>query len=82
MTDFSGSPLSNGAISVIPGIKDAVVSGDVSNLESVELDTGKTNFKWPNNAQVVPKEVFGYRAIVVPDGFLVPGHKDGGVYVV
>ena len=44
MTEFSGSPLSNGAISVIPGIKDAVISGDVSSLESVKLDTGKTKF--------------------------------------
>ena len=31
---------------------------------------------------MVPHEVFGFRAIVVPDGFLVPGHKDGGVYVI
>ena len=82
VTDFSGSPLSNGAVSVIPGIRDAVVAGDVSSLQPTRLDTGKINFQWPNNAQVVPREVFGFRAIVVPDGFLVPGHKDGGVYVI
>ena len=32
--------------------------------------------------QVVPHDVFGFNAIVVPDGFLVPGHSDGGVYVI
>lgn len=32
--------------------------------------------------QVVPFDVFGERAIVVPDGFLVPGKSDGGVYVI
>jgi len=32
--------------------------------------------------QVVPDDVFGFRAIVVPDGFLVPGHSNGGVYIV
>jgi hypothetical protein len=32
----------------------------------------------------VPTEVFGSKisAFVVPDGFLVPGHANGGVYVV
>lgn len=29
----------------------------------------------------MPWDVFGFRAILVPDGFLVPGHSDGGVYV-
>ena len=74
--------MSKGAVSVISGIKEAVIAGDVSNLDATKLDTGKIKFQWPNNAQVVPQEVFGSRAIVVPDGFLVPGHKDGGVYVI
>ena len=30
----------------------------------------------------MPQDVFGERAIVVPDGFLVPGKSDGGVYIV
>jgi len=72
--------MSSGHIYMVPGVKDAVVAGDVSSLEPVQLDTPK--FKWPNNIEVVPQDVFGERTIVVPDGFLVPGKKDGGVYIV
>ena len=31
---------------------------------------------------MIPFDVFGERAILVPDGFLIPGHKDGGIYIV
>ena len=80
VTAFSGSPLSNGSVTIVPGVKDAVTAGDVSGLQGTKLDTGHTDFKWPNDAMVVPSDVFaGQRAIVVPDGFLVPGHSDGGV---
>merc|ERR1719163_1714361 len=82
VTAFSGTPWATGSVSIIPGIKDAVVADDVSSLKAKELDTGKIDFKWPNNAQVVPHDVFNSRAIVVPDGFLPPGHKNGGVYVI
>jgi len=51
-------------------------------LKGTKLDTGDYSFKWPNNAEIIPSDVFGERAIVVPDGFLVPGHKNGGVYVI
>ena len=30
----------------------------------------------------MPQDVFDERAIVVPDGFLVPGKKDGGIYII
>jgi hypothetical protein len=30
----------------------------------------------------VPHDVFGQNAIVVPDGFLVPGKSNGGIYIV
>ena len=72
--------LSSGHLYMVPGVKDAVVNGDASSLEAVKLDT--KNFEWPNNIEVVPYDVFGERAIVVPDGFLVPGKKNGGVYIV
>jgi hypothetical protein len=51
-------------------------------MKPVQLKVGK--FQWPNSVQVVPQEVFGpyVRAIVVPDGFLVPGHANGGVYII
>jgi len=72
--------MSSGAIYVVPDVKQAVIDGDVSKLEPVKLDTPK--FQWPNNIQAIPEDVFGSRAIVVPDGFLVPGKKDGGIYIV
>lgn len=64
----------------MPNITEAVKAGDVSKLKSVELNT--PNFQWPNDVKVVPHDVFGQNAIVVPDGFLVPGKSDGGIYIV
>ena len=72
--------MSSGHVYMVPGIKDAVKNGDVSSLEPVKLDT--PSFEWPNDISVVPYDVFKERAIVVPDGFLVPGKKNGGVYIV
>ena len=71
---------SSGFVSMVPYIGHAVKDGDVSNLQSIKLDTPK--FEWPNNVEAVPQDVFGERAIVVPDGFLVPGKKNGGVYII
>ena len=65
---------------MVPGVKDAVIAGDVSALKAVQLDT--PNFEWPNNIMVIPEDVFSERAILVPDGFLVPGKTNGGIYVV
>jgi hypothetical protein len=73
--------LSSGAVYVVPGVKDAVKSGDVSSLKSVKLDAPK--FEWPNEVRVIPSDVFdGQRAIIVPDGFLVPTKTNGGVYAI
>ncbi len=72
--------MSSGALYVVPDISAAVVAGDASTLKSNKLDT--PHFEWPNNVQVVPRDVFGQRAIAVPDGFLVPGKTHGGIYVV
>ena len=82
-TAFSGTPWAKGSVSIVPGVKEAVQNNDVSGLKGTKLDTGNISFKWPNDARVIPADVFdGQRAIVVPDGFLVPGHKNGGVYVI
>jgi len=72
--------VSSGQIYVVPNINEAVANNDVTALEPVELDTG--GFVWPNMVKVVPMEVFGTRAIAVPDGFLVPLKTNGGIYVV
>jgi len=72
--------MSSGAIYMVPGVKAGVTAGDVSTLQPVKLDT--PSFAWPNNIEVVPQDVFGERAIVVPDGFLVPMKTNGGIYIV
>lgn len=36
---------------------------------------------WPNAATGIPKDVFGFEAVVVGSGFLVPSHTTGGVWV-
>ena len=74
------SALAPGHIKMVTGIKDAVVNNTVEQLTETNLRTSA--FTWPNDIRVIPKDVFGFNAIVVPDGFLVPGHSDGGVYVV
>jgi len=71
---------SPGAVYVVPNLKDAIVSGTVKALTSIKLET--PNFIWPNCVEVIPHDVFEKRAIVVPDGFLVPGKNNGGVYVI
>ena len=70
----------SGKVYMVRDVKDAVVNGDVSDLKPTLLDT--PSFKWPNNIEVVPYDVFGERAIQVPDGFLVPGKKDGNIYII
>ena len=72
--------MSSGEVYIVRGVKDAVMNGDVSDLEPTLLDT--SSFKWPNNVEVVPYDVFNERAIHVPDGFLVPTKKDGNIYII
>ena len=72
--------IESGKVYVVPGIKEALAAGDATTLEPVLLDTA--SFEWPNNVAVVPMDVFDERAIVVPDGFLVPTKKTGGIYIV
>jgi hypothetical protein len=79
-SSFSGSPTGKGHVWVVADVAAAVTEGDVSHLKQVKLDT--PNFKWPNDVQVIPDDVFGFRSIIVPDGFLVPGHANGGLYIV
>jgi len=74
------SAFGSGNVYVVPDVSAAVQAGDVSTLESVKLDT--PGFEWPNDVQVIPHDVFNNRSIIVPDGFLVPGHSNGGLYII
>ena len=68
-----------GSLEVVPNVVDAVKSGNVSQLTPHTLKL--SGLQWPNEVKVIPYDVFGERAIIIPDGFLVPGHANGGLYV-
>jgi len=70
-----------GGVYVVPNIRQGIESNSIENLKALQLKQGK--FLWPNEVRVIPEDVFGsnVRAIVVPDGFLVPFHSNGGIYV-
>jgi len=48
--------------------------------EALELP-GSTDIDWPNAATGVEASVFGFPALVIGGGFLVPGHSKGGIFV-
>lgn len=72
--------LISGKVSVIPNIKEIV---NTKNFAAAKTDTLYANFKWPNNIETIPQDVFGpgIDAIVVPDGFLPPGKTEGNIYI-
>jgi len=73
--------LSSGHVYVVPDVASYIKNNDVSDADVFKLNT--PSFEWPNEVKVVPSDVFsGKRAIVVPDGFLVPGKSNGGVYII
>lgn len=63
--------------------KNGVFVVDVAGNSSgpVELLPGTDKINWPNTMTGVDPEVFGFPALVVGNGFLVPSHATGGVYV-
>merc|ERR1711920_135818 len=82
ISEFNGSPWRSGSVAIAPGLKDAVVAGDVDDVKAVTLDPSPWKFESPNNAKVVPDDVFaGENVVLVPDGFVIPGHRDGGAYL-
>ena len=82
ISEFNGAPWRSGSVAIATGLKDAVIAGDVNDVEAVKLDPSPYKFESPNNAKVVPDDVFaGENVVLVPDGFVIPGHRDGGVYL-
>ncbi|CDW89829.1 UNKNOWN [Stylonychia lemnae] len=75
------SVFGKGKVAVISDIGDKIQSGNFADIHSSVLSD---KFTWPNNVDVVPAEVFGQdvNAVVVPDGFLVPFHSNGEIYVI
>lgn len=60
--------------------KDYVSVANVSEVDP-KVQTLTTSIDWPNYATVVDKEVFGFQALIIGAGFLVPSHATGGVYI-
>ena len=82
ISEFNGAPWRSGSVAIVPGIKDAVADREVDSLEPVTLDPSPYKFESPNRATVVPDAVFPSDNVVfVPDGFVIPGHRNGGVYL-
>jgi len=82
--------MSDGSISTVSNIYDLFLSPTQSKFSVTTL--GK-DYTWPNSAEMVAEGVFSSAEIsqycggiscnlvVVPDGFLTPGHKTGGIYL-
>ena len=82
IAEFNGAPWRSGSVAMATGIKQGVIDGDMSSVETTTLDPKPYKFENPNNAKVVPDDVFsGVNAIMIPDGFVIPGHRNGGVYI-
>ena len=91
ITQFS----SNGpeAVSIVTNIESYFNS--TLAIPNLDIKTLGNDYTWPNDAGPIPKAVFTQEEqnilcsenttdcslIAVPDGFLVPGHKTGGVYI-
>jgi len=70
----------SGTVSVVTDI----FSHNETNYTDVEPQNIGHNFAWPNKVSPVPPNtIVGVDyALAVPDGFLVPGHSNGGLYIV
>jgi hypothetical protein len=72
--------VSSGKVWVVPEVSKYIKEDRASEIKPIELADG---FQWPNDVRIVPTKVFGtgFTAFVVPDGFLVPFHNDGGIEI-
>lgn len=79
ISEFSAIPFTKGNTYLAGGIKNSVVNAEIDKISPVKIGSG---FTWPNMVSVVPTKVFGSRAILVPDGFIVPTHSTGALYII
>lgn len=62
--------------------KNGVFMADVGKTSGPAQELpGSNAINWPNSITVVGAEVFGFPAVALGDGFLVPSHTTGGVWV-
>lgn len=60
--------------------KDGVYRANVTEADPTVTQLTST-IDWPNEITVVPPSVFGFQALVIGAGFLVPSHSTGGLYI-
>eukprot|EP01100_Stratorugosa_tubuloviscum_P002123 TRINITY_DN1484_c1_g4_i2.p1 TRINITY_DN1484_c1_g4~~TRINITY_DN1484_c1_g4_i2.p1 ORF type:complete len:218 (-),score=106.43 TRINITY_DN1484_c1_g4_i2:717-1370(-) len=66
----------NGAVYHVPSI------ADVYQLpQTIKPLTVSSKLTWPNEVSQIPKQVLGFEALAVPEGFLVPGFQTGDVSI-
>ncbi len=79
ISEFSAIPFVSGNVYLASGVKESMLNGEIDKIAPQKIGSG---FKWPNMVDTIPFKVFNSRAILVPDGFLVPTKKNGGLYVI
>mmetsp|Transcript_86346 Transcript_86346/g.152874 ORF Transcript_86346/g.152874 Transcript_86346/m.152874 type:complete len:433 (+) Transcript_86346:60-1358(+) len=74
ITSFEGTPFF---------AKHAVYALDIAKeaTSAPELLPGSDTIDWPNAATGIPRDVFGFEAVALGNGFLVPSHTTGGVWI-
>ncbi|CAG2198357.1 unnamed protein product [Mytilus edulis] len=77
ISTFTGSPFSGGNVEMISNVGDHY--DNFGQTRTVKLAGG---LAWPNEVAGVPDSVFGKSMVVIPDGFLVPFHTKGAIYLV
>jgi len=60
--------------------KDGVYRADVSQA-APNVTQLTSAIDWPNEITVVPESVFGFQALIIGAGFLVPSHSTGGLWI-
>uniref|UniRef100_A0A0G4HYC0 Uncharacterized protein n=1 Tax=Chromera velia CCMP2878 TaxID=1169474 RepID=A0A0G4HYC0_9ALVE len=75
-------PLEGGTVQVARDVSRYFGMNATSSISEIEMKKVTGGFKWPNAVRTVPEDFFGSKAFLVPDGFLVPLHKSGGLFLV
>uniref|UniRef100_A0A7S3DB35 FG-GAP repeat protein n=1 Tax=Palpitomonas bilix TaxID=652834 RepID=A0A7S3DB35_9EUKA len=80
ITQFTGNPLKKGTISYVDDVRSIADWGSANQVHVQEFDE---KFTWPNKVSLLPDGAIAgvEKALVVPDGFLVPGKSTGSIKV-
>eukprot|EP00051_Salpingoeca_urceolata_P014863 m.189660 g.189660 ORF g.189660 m.189660 type:complete len:421 (+) comp18212_c0_seq5:173-1435(+) len=85
VTQFTGNPLVDGAVQVVPDVGRYVSNFNEAKPQAViNNDLQGSKLYWPNSISTAPPSALGdkHEYLVVPDGFLVPGKNTGGIHLI